>query len=275
MSSLRQKLEQIGLHRMASVIQARSQESIRLQAGKRSAQSVTRLGGRPNLPKETPWPMRENGQPLSFIAQLDLSTLPQVQTLPLPKQGSLFFFYDADELPWGFDPKDRGCSQVIYAPSLLTAHGLREPHHDLDEEARFKGFALTATLDTTLPGINSGLLREFGATREEFEAYPNLVDHPAPLHRMGGHADEIQGPLGLEAQLVSNGIYCGDAKGHEEGRARGLDSGADDWRLLLQVDSEEQAGMMWGDLGRLYFMIHKDDLRYRRFDKVWLILQCS
>jgi uncharacterized protein YwqG len=274
MNNLHRQLEQIGLRRMASAIQARSQQSIRLNAGKRSAQAVTRLGGRPNLLQDIPWPLRENGQPLSFIAQLDLSTLPQVRTLPLPKKGSLFFFYDADEQPWGFDPKDRGCSQVIYSPSSLTANGLRASHRDLDEEVRFKGFALTATLETTLPGINSGLLREFGATQEEFTAYLGLVDPPAPLHRMGGHANEVQGPLGLKAQLVSNGIYCGDLKGYAEGRKRGLDSGSADWRLLLQVDSEERAGMMWGDMGRLYFMIHKDDLRYRRFDKVWLILQC-
>jgi uncharacterized protein YwqG len=45
--------------------------------------------------------------------------------------------------------------------------------------------------------------------------------------------------------------------------------------LLLQIDSEARAGMMWGDLGRIYFMIHKDDLRRRRFENVVLILQCS
>jgi uncharacterized protein YwqG len=141
---------------------------------------------------------------------------------------------------------------------------------------RFKGFALTAAPEITLPGINSGLLREFQATKEEFEAYRKLVDPPATsLHRMGGHPNEVQGPLGLEAQLVSNGIYCGDANGYAEGRERGLDARAVDWRLLLQVDSDEQAGMMWGDVGRLYFMIHKDDLQHRRFEKVWLILQCG
>jgi uncharacterized protein YwqG len=92
---------------------------------------------------------------------------------------------------------------------------------------------------------------------------------------MGGHPNEVQGPVDLEAQLVSNGIYCGDAKGYNEGRKRGLDAGAADWKLLLQVDSEERAGMMWGDMGRLYFMIHKGDLQHRRFDDVWLILQCG
>ena len=234
------------------------------------------MEGDRNLPKEIPWPVRENGQPLSFIAQLDLSSLPSVQGLPLPKAGSLFFFYDADELPYGFDPKDRGCCQVIYVSSPLTAFGLRTPHCDLDKEVRFKGFAISATMETTLPGTNSGLLREFQATEEEFLAYLKLADPPASrLHRMGGHPNEVQGPVDLEAQLVSNGIYCGDAKGYNEGRKRGLDAGAADWRLLLQVDSEEQAGMMWGDMGRLYFMIHKDDLQHRRFDQVWLILQCG
>jgi uncharacterized protein YwqG len=261
---------------MAATIQAKSRPSLRLIVGKHSAQALSRLGGRPNLPKEIPWPVRENGQPLSFIAQLDLSSLPSVRGLPLPKAGSLFFFYDADELPWGFDPKDRDSCRVIYVPSPLTAFGLRTPHRDLDEEVRFKGFAISATIETTLPGTNSGLLSEFQATEEEFLAYWKLADPPATrLHRMGGHPNEVQGPVDLEAQLVSNGIYCGDAKGYNEGRKRGLDAGAADWKLLLQVDSEERAGMMWGDMGRLYFMIHKGDLQHRRFDDVWLILQCG
>jgi hypothetical protein len=138
-------------------------KSIRLNPGKRSAQAVTRLGGRPNLPKEIPWPVREDGQPLSFVAQLDLSALPEIRNLPLPKVGSLFFFYDVVEMPWGFDPNDRGCSQVIYAPSSLAASGLRAPHRDLDEEGRFKGLSLAATVETTQPG----------------------ADAPGPVHRVG------------------------------------------------------------------------------------------
>jgi uncharacterized protein YwqG len=33
--------------------------------------------------------------------------------------------------------------------------------------------------------------------------------------------------------------------------------------------------MMWGDAGCLYYWIRAEDLRARRFDRAWMILQCS
>ncbi|MCR8632194.1 YwqG family protein [Paenibacillus radicis (ex Xue et al. 2023)] len=36
-----------------------------------------------------------------------------------------------------------------------------------------------------------------------------------------------------------------------------LEKGVSDWKLLLQIDSEEEIGMMWGDAGRIYFWIRE------------------
>ena len=72
----------------------------------------------------------------------------------------------------------------------------------------------------------------------------------------------------------SNGLYCSDASGYKDPRAKELESGAKDWRLLLQIDSDDKASMMWGDSGRLYFWIRQDDLQNKRFEKTWVILQC-
>lgn len=47
------------------------------------------------------------------------------------------------------------------------------------------------------------------------------------------------------------------------------------WNLLMQVDSNEDNGMMWGDLGRLYLWITSEDLAARKFENCWLILQCG
>ena len=38
--------------------------------------------------------------------------------------------------------------------------------------------------------------------------------------------------------------------------------------LLLQMDSDDTAGMTWGDLGRLYYLIEPDALQTSRFDTV-------
>jgi uncharacterized protein YwqG len=54
-----------------------------------------------------------------------------------------------------------------------------------------------------------------------------------------------------------------------------LENGRSDWLLLFQLDSDDAAKMMWGDAGRLYFWITKQDLARRDFSNVWMILQCS
>lgn len=95
------------------------------------------------------------------------------------------------------------------------------------------------------------------------------------IHKLLGHPDQIQGDMQLECQLVSNGLYCGDSTGYQDPKRKILEKSVKDWRLLFQVDSDESCGMMWGDVGRLYFWIKKDDLKNKDFEKAWMILQCS
>ena len=92
---------------------------------------------------------------------------------------------------------------------------------------------------------------------------------------MGGFPNPVQGDaMELECQLASNGIYAGEPSANEEPRAKALADGAGDWRLLLQVDSDDSLNVMWGDAGILYFWIREQDARARRFDRAWLVLQC-
>ena len=58
------------------------------------------------------------------------------------------------------------------------------------------------------------------------------------------------------------------------GRTRGqAGAGVDEWRLLLQVDSDDDAGMMWCDVGQLYFWVREVDARAGDFSRTWTILQ--
>jgi uncharacterized protein YwqG len=95
-----------------------------------------------------------------------------------------------------------------------------------------------------------------------------------PIHRCGGHPQEIQGDMRLECQLVTNGIYCGDPSGYQDPRRAVLERGAADWHLLLQVDSDEKRlGWMWGDAGRVYFWARRQDIEATEFGGAWAVLQ--
>jgi uncharacterized protein YwqG len=91
---------------------------------------------------------------------------------------------------------------------------------------------------------------------------------------MLGAPHVIQGDMPLECQLVTNGLYAGNASGYKDPRRKELEPGSADWTLLLQIDSDDNAKMMWGDAGMLYVWIRHQDLASRNFDKAWIILQC-
>ena len=241
----------------------------------RKGDGNSRLGGKPQGLPLVDWPKR-NGAPLAFLCQLDLSQIRSANGPDwLPGDGSLLFFYDAEEQPWGFDPADRGSWAVIHLPSGQPP--------DATEATPGPGFPekrLIAHSSQNLPQANSDRIgidlqelsdREFDSLFDASDAqYGSL-----PAHQVGGYASPIQGDdMELEAQLVSNGIYCGDPEGYQGPRAEDLKSGAEDWVLLLQLDSDDDVDMMWGDGGRLYFWIREQDARRADFGNVWLVLQC-
>jgi len=247
----------------------------------------SRIGGIPDLPPGFLWP-RYDGFGLSFIAQLDLAELANhFAVLPLPKQGSLAFFYDSNQRTWGYDPKDRGSALVAYFADP-TSSLIRTPiPHDVSDSGRFPCASVDYHREETLPDARS---THFAPELSEAEQTLRMAFDDTscdnthfPRHRLGGYADCVQNPMELECQLVTNaskrfacGLYCGDdTAGYESLSEVEFAPGAIDWRLLLQVDSDDDAGMMWGDCGKIYFWIKDDDLRAHNFDKTWLILQCS
>ena len=54
-----------------------------------------------------------------------------------------------------------------------------------------------------------------------------------------------------------------------------LDNEARRWELLLQVDTDDELGMMWGDVGVLYWMARPDDLATGDLSKISFTWQCS
>jgi uncharacterized protein YwqG len=120
MKSIRKALADHGLSRISDHIESVAKKSVRLKAAKTSPEATNRPGGKPSLPKDFDWPTWRE-QPLAFVAQLDLATLPQVPDLPVPQTGSLSFFYEGGENAWGFSPDHAGSSFVLYLREPLTS----------------------------------------------------------------------------------------------------------------------------------------------------------
>jgi uncharacterized protein YwqG len=239
---------------------------------------VSRLGGLPRLDPDDEWPTYLD-VPLSLLAVLDLAGFAESSTgTGLPSAGLLNLFYETDEQPWGFDPADAGAWRV------LPADPVRAELRDAPDGAPvFPEIPLVGTRIPTFPGWEEDITDTILGPGSSYvdDRYIDLVERldalaPAgPKHRLGGWPELEQAPWQLECQLVSHGPYVGDSEGYQAPAAASLGAGAADWVMLAQIDSDDDAGWMWGDAGKLYFAIRRQDLAAGAFDRTWLVLQCG
>ena len=232
----------------------------------------SKIGGLPHLAKGVEWPKNEVGKSLSFIGQINFEEISTFdESGLLPEHGLLSFFYCADQETWGFDPKDGQRFKVIYFEKVNELMQKDFPG-DLESHSIYKPNLLSFASSLSLPiwedDSITGLIQD-----KDLDNY--IEASGGSDNQILGYANCVQGTMELECQLVTNGLYCGDATGYENPRRKELEAGKNDWVLLLQIDSEEdKTGMMWGDSGRIYFWIKKQDLASKSFDKTWCILQC-
>jgi len=253
----------------------------------------SKIGGQPDLPASFSWFTETNTiiskklwifgketeqtitKSLSFIAQINLSEISQFDSENLlPKSGILYFFYTEAQDAWGFDTKDQNKFKIIYFDEDLTTLKRFDFPVDL-ENSRFKPCSIEAKQEISLPSYGYGLDEEMSFTDDEADIYYDKIYEDGNINKLLGYSDNIQGEMELECELETNGLFCGDPSGYDDPRAKKLEPNAKNWRLLLQIDSNDANEMMWGDCGRLYFWIKKEDLINKQFDRAWISLQCS
>lgn len=243
----------------------------------------SRLGGAPDLPPGFRWPTWQ-GEELVFVGQIRLEDVAAVDPKgPLPPRGLLLLFYDTVRQSSGLKPADRGsCRVVLYEgdPSSL------EPAPERDW---FIEWPLELSLELALPSSSSFLVEQLDLDSSDYAAWEELrerlarlqgveLEELAPerhaLHRLFGYPEELQARMELDCQLASQGIDLSDEAAYVDPRAQKLELGAPEWRLLLQVSTDDEVGFYWGDgLGRLYVWIRERDLLERKAAQAWAILR--
>ncbi|MEO1245886.1 MAG: YwqG family protein [Pseudomonadota bacterium] len=242
-----------------------------LMLRKSDGSSKSYLGGDPCLPADIEWPSKD-GRELTFLASVDLGEAAVSAAISwLPATGKLLFFYDAEKQPWGFDPADRGGWSVVHVNETGTAESAQRPG--------LPQFFVEFEEVESLPDWQR--FDALGIELDEQEAETYIDGYfewrgDRANHQMGGYPSPVQGDdMELECQLASNGLNCGDGTAYQSDEGKRLAAGAKDWRLLLQFASDDDLGVMWGDIGDLYFWVKKKDSIKADFSNVWVVLQCS
>jgi hypothetical protein len=264
------RMQELGLVAEAEQLRALAQPSIRLVAGPRSETDTdvkigaSKIGGYPDLPSDTAWP-RFGQRQLAFAAQVDLEDVAAVAATDLPDSGLLSFFYEGGETAFGYSSSDTDAIRIIHTPARTPL--VRTPGPEtLDFLWLFEERPLRSESETTWPDPQSVDARQLGWDHETTMTYTAIVGgaslSPPPMHRMLGWAQRVQVDPRLMCEMVASGI-----RSFGDPRVAECEERVGDWVLLLQIDSDEELAVIWGVIGRVYFLIRRDDLRARAFDR--------
>jgi hypothetical protein len=241
------------------------------------------LGGNPRLPDSAEWPSWDGHGPLSFVAAVDCAAAAAVPLdITLPPSGTLLFFYfdgqyDNHETTVGYwDPRTYAGARTLYvdpgehAPPRACPEGIK-PYERVD---------LAVEAVVTFPGLeHPDLQAAFKAPGEDLRAF---LGHPVndaafvealaermagPRHQVGGYADPVQGPVEWEVAMAALG-----SRDPHDPRVAGEQAR---WTLLAQIDTDDRAGMMWGDCGALYWLSRHEDLACCQFTNTSFTWQCA
>lgn len=223
----------------------------------------SRVGGPVWLPEGEPWPLGADGRPLSFLAQLDFSELPQIPDFPT--SGVLQFFIGRDDLfGANFDTPEAGNFKVIFrqATAGAGAFQLQPPCDDdcspMSDDLRRSGRRLIGSVCHHWPPISNWTLERDHPDLMRSRTSNHIWDHVErrddalrERHHVGGYPDFTQD------DFRRNPRY------------------ADHDRVLLQLWSYPDRALMWGDCGQANFMIPRADLRALNFNRTTYHWDCT
>jgi len=242
--------------------------AIRLAAATPGEPVVGRLGGAAPMPAGAVWPYGPSGLPLTFVAMLDCAALTAYDSgMPLPASGTLLFFLPSLE---NLDLLDRGHTPlVMHVAAGVPTVELRVPEEYLSpayDRYEYPAVPLTARTVASVPSPYSPFL---GADLDEISRVSTELNESdvqralyrsGPDHQIGGHSAAFQTPLEASAAKAAG------AEGWFDDPA--FLAAAREYVLLLQLDEDEGAAMIWGDGGLAMWAIHRTDLEAGDFSRV-------
>jgi len=224
----------------------------------------SKFGGLPYLPKDVKYPQDSQGQTMFLLAQLNFVEIPKLELFP--ESGILQFYISSGNDIYGAcfeDLAKQESFRVLYFPNVVHDESMLITDFSfLPEFAMLpmqKSCSLTFKLQQApmsavdyqfepvilgqkAPEITEELLKIYGEYEKHF---------PSTGHKLGGY------PYFTQHDPRHNEKYK-----------------AENYALLFQMDTDNEADIMWGDCGVGNFFIQSQDLRKHDFSRVLYNWDC-
>ena len=247
----------------------------------------SRFGGAPDLPIGTAWPCNEAGESLSFLAQINLSEIPEFENNPLPARGWLQIFIGLDEpasdvenslflidsdaelapAPLPEDVEWANEERFVDMPAQKLRLNLRA------DIPRWATSDLSALAESIAPDEIDGYDME-----EPLEDISRSLSHYEGTQSIGqllGHAGGIGHDPREDAFVVRE---VGEQFLYDYKHRPTLDmTRAGHWQNLLRLESFRTSDLnfcVW-DAGYFNFLVHRDDLKKLDFSRVYAAVESS
>jgi uncharacterized protein YwqG len=234
-----------------------------------------RFGGMPDLPPDTDYPQyfdayNKKYYKYEFIAQINCEALSLMQSY-LPTTGTLFFFFETIHSLGsrdGYSP----CKVLYVADNTTLQSGKRFsfPEEDFFEllNGRYKAHTANAVVKNSAPSFYAWHSNQhlFGGDAQA------LLKEKALLNELYDRFEEpVNALYPSDHEINAYGITQHESP--EQQAALAQKGNPEDWIILLTVKSK--GDFQWGDVGDLFFVIHKSDLANKDFRKVFVTLESS
>lgn len=212
-----------------------------------NSQLQSHFGGQPYFEEGDEWVRSKSGNPMNFIFQIFNS-----DEIVLPNNIKLIqFFYDWDEFPW--DTADDGWFVKIYE-TLDTDKLLQIEKPQELERSKFCNIKFNSV--RSLPDWEGIELYSSKASKLSC-----ILDEDEPWAKYREIVEKLTGDDDYRSQLGGYPKWV-------QAESTPQNSKGETMEFLFQIDSEDNAGLMWGDVGLIYVFY---DIKSKHLE---FILQC-
>lgn len=208
------------------------------------------------------------------FAQINFADLPKGIDPDLPTEGILSFYFD-DQAMMGLNFKHEGINGcgylVVFHPQpdlqlhdaeASAQHAPKKDSKD-DQLIDSEHYPLTTPTALSFEKSDQTLLPTDEATASQYPYVDSILTQQDNSEELQDLWYEQYQPEHSYSQVGGYAYFTQDDRREEE-----------DWVMLLQLDTDDRFGMMWGDCGVGNFSIPRDALKQRDFSKIFFTWDC-